>query len=166
MKILIISDTHGNEQNLKKVLNKTGFIDRLIHLGDVEGGEEHIRSMAGVPVNIVAGNNDFYTNLPQEEIIQLGNYRVMLTHGHHYQVYMGIERIYKEARQQNADIVMFGHTHCPCLVQKNGIWILNPGSLSLPRQEGRKPSYMIMEIDRHGIAHFHLSYLEKRFQFL
>ena len=42
---------------------------------------------------------------------------------------------------------MFGHTHRPFFEQKNGITVLNPGSLSFPRQEGRRGSYMIMEID-------------------
>ena len=45
MKILIVSDTHGREENLRKALEKTGPIDRLIHLGDVEGSEEYIRKI-------------------------------------------------------------------------------------------------------------------------
>ena len=58
MKILIVSDTHGREENLKKALAKTGTIDRLIHLGDVEGAEEYIVSLIDAPVSMVAGNND------------------------------------------------------------------------------------------------------------
>ena len=45
MKILIVSDTHGRERNLEKVLEKTEPIDHLIHLGDVEGSEELICTM-------------------------------------------------------------------------------------------------------------------------
>lgn len=45
---------------------------------------------------------------------------------------------------------MFGHTHKPYLETKDGVTILNPGSLSYPRQEGRRPSYMIMDIDEAG----------------
>lgn len=160
MKILIISDTHGQEANLKKVLKKTGRIDHLIHLGDVEGGEEVIRSMAGVPVAMVAGNNDFYSDLPREIMATIGEYHALLTHGHYY-VGMGYARLKEEARSRGADIVMFGHTHRPCLIQEDGLTILNPGSLSLPRQEGRKPSYMIMELDREGKAHYTICYLEK-----
>lgn len=47
MKVLIVSDTHGREQNLAEALEQTGPIDQLIHLGDVEGGAEHIRELAG-----------------------------------------------------------------------------------------------------------------------
>lgn len=159
MKILIVSDTHGREENLKKVLEKTGTIDLMIHLGDVEGSEDRIRSMAGVPVHMVAGNNDWYSSLPKEEIVTVGKYRALLTHGHHYYVGMGHEGLREQAQQKRADIVMYGHTHCPCLEQTDGLTILNPGSLSLPRQEGRNPSYIVMEIDREGEAHYRICYL-------
>jgi len=42
---------------------------------------------------------------------------------------------------------MFGHTHRPYFEERDGITVLNPGSLSFPRQEGRKSSYMILETD-------------------
>ena len=59
------------------------------------------------------------------------------------------------------DIVMYGHTHKPHLEYcRDGLVVLNPGSLSYPRQEGRKPSYMLMELDRQGEAHFTICYLE------
>ena len=55
MKVLIVSDTHGREQNLAEALEQTGPIDQLIHLGDVEGGAEHIRELAGdAPAAIIA----------------------------------------------------------------------------------------------------------------
>ena len=69
MKILIVSDTHGREENLKKVLEKTGAIDRLIHLGDVEGSEDYIRSLTEAPVSMVAGNNDWYSDLPDRKSV-------------------------------------------------------------------------------------------------
>lgn len=117
MKILIVSDTHGREENLKKVLAKTGTIDRLIHLGDVEGAEEYIVSLTDAPVSMVAGNNDWYSSLPKEEIITIGKYRALLTHGHHYCVGMGHDGLKEQAALKKADIVMYGHTHYPCLEQ-------------------------------------------------
>ncbi len=162
MKILIVSDTHGRERNLEKVLEKTEPIDHLIHLGDVEGSEELICTMTDAPVTMVAGNNDYYSDLPREEIITLGKYRVLLTHGHYYYVGMGHERLREEAQNRHIDIVMYGHTHRPCLDQSKGLTILNPGSLSLPRQDGREPSYIVMEIDREGIAHYTICFLKKK----
>ena len=55
---------------------------------------------------------------------------------------------------------MFGHTHRPFFEDDNGIIVLNPGSLSFPRQEGRKGSYMILEMDQDGGLEFSQKYLE------
>ena len=63
MKILIVSDTHGHDTNLIKVLKKVKPIDYLIHCGDIEGSEDKIRELAGCPCTMVKGNNDYYTEL-------------------------------------------------------------------------------------------------------
>lgn len=60
MKILIISDTHRKHENLLKVLERECPVDLLIHLGDAEGYEDYIAEQAGCPVEVVAGNNDFF----------------------------------------------------------------------------------------------------------
>ena len=52
MKVLIVSDTHGHEGNLEKVLGKVGDIQHLIHLGDVEGHEDYIEAISGCPVHL------------------------------------------------------------------------------------------------------------------
>lgn len=59
MKILIVSDTHGQEKNLEEVLEKESPIDALIHLGDLEGGEDFINTHVSCPAYLVSGNNDF-----------------------------------------------------------------------------------------------------------
>lgn len=159
MRILIVSDTHGRDTVLKKLLEKIKPIDLLVHCGDVEGSEDEIRNLAGCPVQMVAGNNDFFCELPKEEEFYIGKYRVLLTHGHYYYISMGTQMLKEDARARGFDIVMFGHTHRPCLEQDEGITLLNPGSLSYPRQEGRCPSYIMMETDREGQAHFTVNYI-------
>lgn len=160
MKVLIVSDTHKHHENLIRVLERAGKIDLMIHLGDAEGYEDDIADMAGCPMEIVAGNNDFFSALPREKELQIGKYKVLITHGHYYYVSTGVEDIKKEAAGRGMDIVMFGHTHRPLLERGKGIIALNPGSISYPRQEGRKPSYAIMEIDKTGEAHLAIKYLE------
>lgn len=159
MRILIVSDTHRKQKNLERALQREAPVDRLIHLGDAEGCEAEIAEMAGCPVNIIAGNNDFFSLLPKEEEIMLGRYRVLLTHGHYYYVSLGTEDLKRYAAGRGCDIVMFGHTHRPLLDYSDDIIVLNPGSLSYPRQEGRRPSYILMEIDQKGEAHFTVKYL-------
>lgn len=159
MKVLIVSDTHGRDHYLVKTLERVNPIDLLIHLGDFEGGEEYIKSIAPCPTELVSGNNDFFNGLPKDKIISIGKYTVMLTHGHRYGVNYNTNTIRDAAKKNKADIVMFGHTHVPMLDLSSNIWMINPGSLALPRQHGRIPTFIIMDIDSKGDAHFTLNYL-------
>ncbi len=160
MRILIVSDTHKRHGNLEKVLERVGNLDLLIHLGDVEGGEDYIEAIANCPVEIIAGNNDFFSRLEKEKEIEVGPYKVLLTHGNYYYVSVGVENLRMDAVARGMDIVMFGHTHRPYLDISDEIVVLNPGSISYPRQLGKLPSYIIMEIDSQGIFHFTINYLE------
>ena len=159
MKILIVSDTHRNHDNLDIVLGQEKPLDLLIHLGDAEGCEDYIEAMAECPVEVVAGNNDFFSSLPYEQEIKIGKYKIFLTHGHYYYVNAGISRIHSEGITRGADIVMFGHTHRPLLERIEDMIILNPGSISYPRQEGKNPSYIVMEVDKAGEVHVSLELL-------
>lgn len=160
MKVLIVSDTHGRDGALKEVLERVKPIDMLVHCGDVEGSEDYIRTLVDCPVHMVAGNNDFFCDLPKEEEFTIGKYRVLLTHGHYYYVSVDPQMLRDDARARGFDIAMFGHTHRPFLEQEEDITVLNPGSLSYPRQEGRKYSYMILDLDRNGEVHFTQNYLD------
>ena len=62
-------------------------------------------------------------------------------------------------RDRGYDIVMFGHTHRPVIDYTRDVIALNPGSLSYPRQEGRRPSYIVMDLDKNGKANFEIKYL-------
>ena len=159
MRVLIVSDTHRNNDNYFEVIEKMKDIDLVIHCGDAEGSEYAISEAAGCESLIVMGNNDFFSDLPREIETQIGDYRVLITHGHTYCVSMGSERIKEEAILRGFDIVIYGHTHKPLVDIDEDVIALNPGSLSYPRQDGRKPSYMIMDIYRNGEAHFTVNYL-------
>ncbi len=159
MKVLIVSDTHRKNENFLKVLERAAPIDMLVHCGDIEGSEYLIAQAAGCPVEMVVGNNDFFSDLPREKEFYIGKYKVWLTHGHTYYVSMGNEYLKEEARARSADIVMYGHTHRPVVDIEGGLVAVNPGSLTYPRQEGRRPSFVIMELDRKGEAHFTINYL-------
>lgn len=159
MKILLVSDTHGKTGNFERVIEKVGKIDGLIHCGDVEGSEDYIQALADCPVYMVSGNNDFFSDLEREAEVDLGGFHIFITHGHYYGVSMDLGRLREEGLARKADIVAFGHTHKPVIKEKYGITLLNPGSLSYPRQEGRRPTYMLMEIDRKGEVHYTINEL-------
>ena len=159
MKILIVSDTHRYNANYLKVVEKTGPLDMVVHCGDVEGSELVISQAAGCPVEMVQGNNDFFSELPREKEFMIGQYKVWLTHGHNYYIAMNSDVIKQEAKAREVDIVMCGHTHKPVVDIGSGLTLINPGSISYPRQDNRKPSYIIMEIDGAGEAHYTINYL-------
>jgi hypothetical protein len=160
VRILIVSDTHGRNDNYLRVVESIGELDMVIHLGDVEGSEYLIQEAVDCPVEMVAGNNDFFSDLPMEKFIQIDRYRVMITHGHRYYIGMGNEVLKREAIAEGADIVMYGHTHKPVVDISKDIIAINPGSLSYPRQENRKPSYIIMEVDDDGEVEFDIMYID------
>ena len=159
MKILIVSDTHRKNENYLEAVKKSQPIDMVIHCGDIEGSEYVILNAVNCPVEMVMGNNDFFSDLPREKEFLLGKYRVWLTHGHNYYVSMENNTIKKEAVAKRMNIVMYGHSHRPVVEYENDIIAVNPGSLTYPRQEGKRPSYVIMELDKKGIAHFTINYL-------
>lgn len=159
MRVLIISDTHGIQKNLDRVLAKERPYERVIHLGDIEGDEDYLKAAADCPVAAVRGNNDYFSDLPQEQMIEVAGKRIFLTHGHYYYVAAGVEHLIREAQGRGADIVIFGHTHRPLIRQEGNLYVLNPGSLSYPRQEGRKPSYIVMETGVFGEPKFFLKFL-------
>lgn len=160
MKILIVSDTHRRNETYLEVLKKVAPVDMVIHCGDNEGSEYLIEESAGCPVEMVRGNNDFFSELPAEKEFFIGRYKVWLTHGHHYYVSMRNSFIINEAHDRGVDIVMFGHTHRPVIERDGDVWAINPGSLTYPRQEGRMPSFILMELDRSGEAHFTINYVK------
>lgn len=157
MKVLIVSDTHRKNDNYFKVLPLVKP-DLVIHCGDAEGSEYVLTKAADCPVQIVLGNNDFFSYLPKELELKIESRKIWVTHGHNYYVSMGNEVIKREAAARGMDIVIYGHTHKPVVDTKGSVIAVNPGSLSYPRQEGRRPSYIVMDAEA-GEVQFRIAYL-------
>lgn len=154
MKILVISDSHGKNDDVKSVIHQVGPIDMLIHLGDIERGVEYIQGLVNCPVYMVAGNNDYDLTLPAHQIIDIGPYKAFITHGHRYYVNHGVQQLRDVAIENGVDIAMYGHTHIPYLEIGEKVTILNPGSLSYPRQDGRTHTFLMIEIETDGTPHY------------
>lgn len=160
MKILVISDTHGHLDRLKMILEKESPIDMLIHCGDIEGQENAVTQLAGCPCHMVSGNNDWASWLSREITTEICGRTFFITHGHRYGVSLGKERIREEALSRGVDICLFGHTHKPCVDTDGRLILMNPGSLSYPRQIGRKPTYGIIEIEKEKSPHCSIRQLD------
>lgn len=153
MKILIMSDIHGNYENLNNVLKNESF-DKLIILGDLfsygfnynnkdENNILNLLSNYKDTIILIKGNCD--ENISYEEFglfahdiisLHLNNHVVTLTHGN----------IYSKGFLPNyhGDIFASGHTHVPMLLKEQGTIYLNPGSIGKPRG-GSDKSYAIFE---------------------
>lgn len=159
MKIMIVSDTHRDSSNFMKALDRERPIDMLIHCGDIEGDEYLFYRACEGPVNMVAGNNDYYSDLPGNLVVSIGRYKALITHGHRYKVALGAQMLLSEARERGVDIVMHGHTHRPGVTAEGGVTIVSPGSLTYPRQEGRQPSYIIMTVEPNTEPVYEIKYI-------
>ena len=150
MKILICSDTHRVNDNFYRMLEEVPSVDMIIHCGDAEGTECEMEAIAGCEMEVVSGNNDFFTVLPKERVLDIAGNKILVTHGHYYRVSAGYERLAEEAAARGCNMAFFGHTHLPYMGEVNGVFLVNPGSLTYPRQYGRVPTYVIMEVDDKG----------------
>ena len=150
MRVLIVSDTHSNHENLRQVVQQEAKFDLMIHLGDSEIYLEELADMVDCPVEAVAGNMDRDPVLPMRKVIEVEGYRLLLCHGHQDRVDATLLMLDYGARNEDVDIALFGHTHVPFLDEEDGLTFMNPGSLSRPRPWGAKPSYGIMTIDEEG----------------
>lgn len=164
LRILLMSDSHGRNENVElaiaQVREEIGEFQMLIHLGDV-GDAREIESLAGVPCYIVRGNTDYDAKLLNANVIEASGHRIFATHGHLYQVDMRLDLLRFAALENDCDIAMYGHTHVPYLEEDpDDVTILNPGSISKPRQADHRYTYMVMEIDDEDEVTYELRYVE------
>ena len=151
MKILVMSDSHGRRDLVKKCIEQHPDVQAVFHLGDVtsdmKGMEE---SFPAIRFYCVRGNCDFGSDVPLERIVTLDGTRMLLTHGHAHGVNYSVTHLVGIAKQKDVKIALFGHTHVPFNKYLDGIYVLNPGSLAYPRDSSR-PSYGLIEIMPKGI---------------
>lgn len=158
MKAIVFSDSHGRLDNIKEVLRLHSDHEAVFHLGDSQGDEERLKRLTPYPVYMVRGNCDYYSSPCKDSLlIEWGGKRIAMCHGHRQIGYGGgLDGLYVFGRSQEADIVMFGHTHRPLLEEAEGMIFLNPGSISNPRQENKIPTYAIINVDVDGNMTFEI----------
>ena len=71
----------------------------------------------------------------------------------------GIDRLCYAAKENQCNIAMYGHTHIPDNSVYGGVIIVNPGSVSQPRQLNHKPTYALMKIDDKGKTDIRIQYV-------
>ena len=153
MRILIISDTHGRTDNFLLLKRKVSRPDLIIHCGDGTGDFDFIGDYMKSKVTGVSGNCDFFTRESKVMNLNIEGKLLHIEHGNKLPVYSE-ESMLEYARDNGYTAILYGHTHIQKLVHKDGIWIVNPGSISLPRDGA--PSYCLLETDDKGNFEFSL----------
>ena len=143
MKLLILSDSHREMKYMCDAVRRERP-DAVIHLGDlVPDADRLAQEFPGLPVLSVRGNCDFSQPPRAEELLRtFEGVKVFGVHCHRYRVKQGLLQAELAARQREADVLLFGHTHCPYCESYQGLWILNPGACS-----GSAPSYGVVQIE-------------------
>lgn len=157
MKIIVMSDSHGESSAVEKVVKLHEDADLFVHLGDGEK-EVHLLTQT-IPwfaekLFFLKGNCDSGRLLKPTHtqiIMPLPwRHRFFAAHGDMLQVKYGTARIMHEARKAEADMVFYGHTHTRDCRYEDGLYIINPGSLGCPR-DGTPPSYAVISVSSKGI---------------
>lgn len=150
MRILVVSDTHGDIDRLYDVVSKYRLsVDIVLHLGDnLSDAENVMRDFPTIAFLGVKGNCDFsymLSDAKNEGCFTAEGRRIFYTHGHRYNVNYGTEYLVSNAKFNRCDIALYGHTHIRLCEEQNGVLVVNPGSLSRPR-DNSNGSYCVLDI--------------------
>ena len=141
MRIVVMSDTHGETNSIDQVRHAVGPVDAVFHCGDSELDSQHESLQDAF---VVGGNCDWDSSFSDEVFTRVNGVKVLMSHGHLWQVKSTLLPLSYRAQEVEADVVLFGHSHLLGVEVIDGMLFVNPGSLELPR--GRKEkSYAIIE---------------------
>ena len=160
MRLAFFSDSHGDVAALKQAMEAAllhGKIDVFAFLGDGIHDffdlQPFIKKHNPLAVmHAVRGNNDpAMLDLKEELVVSFAGVWVFLTHGHRQRVKLTDKLLFDDARDRQCRIALFGHTHKAFLEEKDGLLLMNPGSVSIPA--GKGPTAGLIEIKADGTMH-------------
>ena len=160
MKLLIASDLHGSDHYVNLLCRRLAeeATDRLVLLGDLlyhgprndlprdydtRAAAARLNALTPPPVAI-RGNCDgevdqmvlSFPMLADFAVLFADGYTLFLTHGHHLDE--------ARCRLRPGDVLFYGHTHEPDFTRVDGVTLVNPGSVSIPKN-GSPHSYLVFE---------------------
>lgn len=147
MKLLVLSDSHRETEHMLLAIRKERP-DAVVHLGDHAADADAIaQECPYLPLYRVRGNCDYYDDVtPEQALLHFGGVRFLAVHGHRYGVKTGLLRLCYAAREKEAQVALFGHTHRALCAREEGLWLLNPGACG-----GRASSYGIVELENGAV---------------
>lgn len=163
-RILVFSDTHGSITAARSILAESRNIECILHLGDHARDAAELQAATNLRVIGVRGNCDYDSSVPEKQLVTIDGVRILLVHGHRQHAGSSLLHLSLAAQEAEASVVCFGHTHKSLCLYENGLLLLNPGSISQPRDGVR--SYAILEIsngfaDAQIFSYDNFSHLQK-----
>ena len=144
-KLAVVSDTHGNWQKTVEALQFEQRLTHLIFLGDHASDGQKIAECLKLPAYIVRGNCDSTEDAPEELIVALGDWRLLICHGHRYHVKQTLQSVYYRGLELGVDAVLYGHTH-RAIYESGDVILINPGSMSRNERGGNLASWGILTL--------------------
>lgn len=168
MTVLVMSDSHGNELNVRRAIEESkGHIDCIVHLGDGIFDALDVIYDYDIALYTVSGNLEqlhasFIDGMHPvySQILDLGGINFYCTHGHNERVKYGLSFLAKKAFENGCKYSLFGHTHVPCNKKislgesSEEVSLFNPGSIN----NRNDPSYGILYVND-GIVNFTIKYV-------
>ncbi len=153
MKIVVVSDNHGDIESLENIKAVHSDANFLFHCGDSGVALHHLDGFIAVK-----GNNDYHLNLSKEMIVEVEGIKFLIVHGDQLISFFGKQKLIDRAKELECQVICFGHTHIYEEIYIDECIALNPGSLSHNR-DGSKPSYAIILIEHGNINIFRQDYI-------
>lgn len=154
MRVLVISDSHKDLTSARLAICHTmeDGLDIVIHCGDhIEDAQQLEREFPDLTFYYVPGNCDGWFFKEDEKIktISIEDQKVLITHGDRQNINLNYNTLIEAVKNENAQIGLCGHSHIAHIERQkeSGITVVNPGSISLPR-DSRYPSYAVLEIKK------------------
>jgi len=139
--IRIIRGKQSSPENLArcvdlalKAVRSVAPVDAVVHLGDFRHDGQAMAEKLDIPVYLIRGDNDPWEG-EKELVIECEGHKIYATHGHYHDVDSSTEKLIKAAKSSGADMALYGHNHRPDLQKKEGIQLVNPGSLFFVENE-------------------------------
>jgi len=125
-------------------------VQHVLSLGNIGSKETYdwLKSLSN-DFHGVKGETDDYPNLPETKVVQIGDFKIGMIHGHQVTPWSDQESLTSVLNQLGCDILISGHTHKNNLTLYKGKHFINPGSLTgaySPLSLESNPSFMLIVI--------------------
>jgi putative phosphoesterase len=157
MKVIVISDSHGELDNIKRLslIAKEEKAERVIHLGDDYDDADYLIN-EGITLERVPGVfSAYYTDksISNRKVVEILGWKFLLTHTKEHHENDTPDDIVPEQRVSDGsiDILLYGHSHVPTIAIESNVYLINPGHLKSEDKKGCGPSYAVLTIEKDSV---------------